>query len=406
MKTTSRQWTPFLLACGLASALIAGGCTFDSSQLRALGPDSGLGGAGKQGGTDASVDSAGGNGGASVAGAGGGGAGGTGGQVATTSSIAPGTCVPGASVACACSNREQGAQTCTSAGTFAACVCAAPTVDAGGGGGISGTGGGLGAGGTANLGGTATGGLAIGGGTGDGTGGTGQGTGGAGIGGTGTGGATAPMLISIDFVGGGVAVDSGATGTVVMGATESAGVKPATHWNSAASNTGTLASLTLADGTTTSASATWTTPIASGETSATGSLDWPDSPGDVRMMNGYLDPRATASPATINVTGLASPMSSGYDVYVYCFEDMTWADTRTSKYTIGPTTHTVKQTEPPQVTSFPGYTLAPEGGAGNYVVFTNVTGTSFTLTATPGTSLHSTVRAPVNGIQIVYPSGS
>jgi len=28
------------------------------------------------------------------------------------------------------------------------------------------------------------------------------------------------------------------------------------------------------------------------------------------------------------------------------------------------------------------------------------------LKATPGTSLHSTVRAPVNGIQIVYPSGS
>ena len=116
---------------------------------------------------------------------------------------------------------------------------------------------------------------------------------------------------------------------------------------------------------------------------------WADSPGDVRMMNGYLDPRAIASPATVNVTGLPSPMSSGYDVYVYCFEDMTWADTRTYQYTIGSTTHTVEQKEPPLVTSFAGYTLAPEAGAGNYVVFTNVTGTSFTLTATPGTSLHS-----------------
>jgi hypothetical protein len=218
--------------------------------------------------------------------------------------------------------------------------------------------------------------------------------------------AIAPMIISIDFVGGGVAVDSGATGTVAMAASESAGVKPATHWNSAASNTGSLASLKLADGTTTSASASWATPVATGETSATWSLNWTDAPGDVRMMNGYLDPRATASPATIKVTGLASPMSSGYDVYVYCFEDMTWGDTRTSKYTIGSTTHTVKQTEPPLVTSFSGYALAPEAGAGNYVVFKNVTGTSFTLTATPGTSLHSTVRAPVNGIQIVYPSGA
>jgi hypothetical protein len=214
------------------------------------------------------------------------------------------------------------------------------------------------------------------------------------------------MIISVDFVGGMPPGDSGVTGTVVMAATESAGVKLAANWNSAASNTGTRSSLKLADGTTSSASATWTTPIASLETSATWSLSWADSPGNVRMMNGYLDPRAVASPAIVTVSGLASPMNSGYDVYVYCYEDMTWGDTRTSKYTIGSTTHTVKQTEPPLVTSFAGFTLAPEAGAGNYVVFRNVTGPGFTLTATPGSSLHSTVRAPVNGIQIVYPSGS
>ncbi len=40
MKTTSRQWTPFLVACGLASTIVTGGCTFDSSQLRAL-PEAG-----------------------------------------------------------------------------------------------------------------------------------------------------------------------------------------------------------------------------------------------------------------------------------------------------------------------------------------------------------------------------
>jgi len=214
-----------------------------------------------------------------------------------------------------------------------------------------------------------------------------------------------PMIISIDFVGGEPPGDSGATGTVAMAATESAGVKRVANWNSAADNTGARSSLVLADGTATSASVTWSTPIANLETSATWILSWADSPGDVRMMNGYLDPRAVASPATVTVSGLASPMSSGYDVYVYCFEDMTWGDTRTSKYTIGSTTHTVTQTEPPLVTSFSGFTLAPEAGAGNYVVFKNVTGASFTLTATPGTSLHQTVRAPVNGIQIVYPSG-
>ena len=46
-----------------------------------------------------------------------------------------GTCVPGASMVCACPAGQQGTQTCTSASTFAACVCSVPTVDAGGGGG-------------------------------------------------------------------------------------------------------------------------------------------------------------------------------------------------------------------------------------------------------------------------------
>jgi hypothetical protein len=50
--------------------------------------------------------------------------------------------------------------------------------------------------------------------------------------------------------------------------------------------------------------------------------------------------------------------------------------------------------------------VTSEGGSGNYVVFRNVTGTSFTLTATPGTTTGNEHRAPVNGIQIVYPSGS
>jgi len=37
-----------------------------------------------------------------------------------------GTCVPGASVACACPTGQQGAQTCNSAGTFGVCQCSVP----------------------------------------------------------------------------------------------------------------------------------------------------------------------------------------------------------------------------------------------------------------------------------------
>ena len=227
------------------------------------------------------------------------------------------------------------------------------------------------------------------------------GTGGAGTGGSATGGATKSVIISVDFVGG----VPGSDRTIkAMAASESAGVKPATYWNSAPGSAGTLSSLVSAAGTLSAASITWNSPFRSGIDSGTYSLYFADAPGDVRMMNGYLDPSsASVSPATIDVTGLAAPMSSGYDVYVYCYGQIATPVTRTSQYAIGSTTHTVTQ-KGPSAAAFAGYTLAPEQGDGNYVVFRNVTGTGFTLTAQPGTD--SMLRAPVNGIQIVYPSGS
>ena len=151
-------------------AALAVGCSFDSSQLRALpstggssgaGGESGAGGAKSGGGTTTGGSPTGGTspggtstgggisttpasgaggiigtGGASGAGGvglsgGQTGGGGTGGQATTAASTTPASCVPGASVACACSTGQQGAQTCTSAGTFEACVCSVPTVDAG-----------------------------------------------------------------------------------------------------------------------------------------------------------------------------------------------------------------------------------------------------------------------------------
>jgi hypothetical protein len=217
------------------------------------------------------------------------------------------------------------------------------------------------------------------------------------------------MIISIDFVGGAPPDDPGGSATVAMAATESAGVKAATHWNSAANSADTLTSLALADGTPSGARATWDAPVASGDPAATWVLYFDYSlPGDTRMMNGYLDPRQTDAPATVEVKDLPSPMNSGYDVYVYCYGDIYLAgDTRTAQYSIGSTTHTVLETGM-SVHAFPGYAeVTSEGGTGNYLVFRNVSGTSFKLTAHPGyatlTGLH---RAPVNGIQIVYPSGS
>ncbi|MGB8297967.1 MAG: DUF1566 domain-containing protein [Polyangia bacterium] len=62
-------------------------------------------------------------------GPGGVGGGGIGGQLTTSAAV--NTCIPGAAIACACVTGQAGAQTCTSAGVFGACVCAASTVDAG-----------------------------------------------------------------------------------------------------------------------------------------------------------------------------------------------------------------------------------------------------------------------------------
>jgi hypothetical protein len=303
----------------------------------------------------------------------------------------------------------------------------------GGTGGAAGVAGGHGGTGGTGTGGTGTGGTGTGG---TGTGGTG--TGGTGTGGTGTGGAGGragsigsggsvgaggqagaagaaggggmagahQVIISIDFIGGSVPTGGASGGTLVaapaMGATETAGVKAAANWNGAANIMGTLANLREADGTVTAATVTWNSPVTAGNPG-----EWingyADAPGNTRMMNGYLDPTSSTAPATVKIAGLAAPVTGGYDVYVYTLGDLPSTSTRTYQYAIGATTTTVSQTGPSPAT-FPGFTLAPSGGAGNYVIFRNVTGAAFTLTATPGTGPQT--RAPVNGIQIVWPTGS
>jgi hypothetical protein len=187
-----------------------------------------------------------------------------------------------------------------------------------------------------------------------------------------------------------------------MGATESAGFKPATNWNSATNAAGTFPSLVAADGSTTTASIAW-------NASGTFTVPFTDASGDAHMMNGFLEARDTAS-ATIDVT-LPSSMSGAYDVYVYCYGNIN-PTTRTYQYKIDKvaTPQTVSQTGR-SLTTFPGHSLAPASGtgAGTYILFQNVTGSSFTLTATPLSSTATptpVLRAPVNAIQIVYPAGS
>ena len=208
------------------------------------------------------------------------------------------------------------------------------------------------------------------------------------------------MIISVRFVGGRT---GGVPGIVTMDPNDVAGVKQAKNWNSAPGNLGPLSSLVFQDGSiATGASVSWSV---SG-TWTVWATPPTDNTSDEHMLNGYLDPQSTASPATVNVT-LPSSMSGAYDVYVYCYANMD-TRTRTYKYAIGTATRTWTQ-QGPSSTAFPGYNQAPEGGTGNYdyVLFHNLTGSTFTLTATPGSATGGTsVRAPLNGIQIVSPSGS
>ena len=56
--------------------------------------------------------------------------------------------------------------------------------------------------------------------------------------------------------------------------------------------------------------------------------------------------------------------------------------------------------------SVPVYASANSSMTGTHVVFSGVSGASFSVTAKPVSGTNSRYRAPVNGIQIVWPSGS
>jgi hypothetical protein len=380
--------------CSATAALVFVGCGYDYAALESHRVDAGLTGTGGAGGT----------GGGKIAGSGGtvapGGAGGAGLGGKAGSGNA------GAGHEGAAGDPSGGVDGAGEAGNDSGGI--GGKVPAGTGiGGIGEAGGGIGGKGEAGNGNGGSGGKGE---TGSGSGGIGgSGEAGSGSGGRGGGGTAgeAPSVLSIDFVGGRWST-AGAAGSVLIGAapmdpSEVAGVKPAARWNSAAGPVGSLPALTLSSGAVTTASVTWISPPA-----ITGPGEWTkgfvDAPGDVRMMNGYLDPLSSSIPATVVVAGLPEAITaSGYDVYVYTTGDIQSASTRTSTYTIGTTSITESEVGPTAAT-FTGFSQALTGGQGNYVVFKKVTGASFILIAKPGSA--AVIRAPVNGLQIVSPSGS
>lgn len=90
-----------------------------------------------------------------------------------------------------------------------------------------------------------------------------------------------------------------------------------------------------------------------------------------------------------------------YDVYVYA-DGANHIYARTAAYTItgpGITTRTITLTDAAN-TNFSSAFSPASNASGNYVKFT-VHASGFTVTATPVSGGNATLRAPVNGIQIV-----
>ena len=201
---------------------------------------------------------------------------------------------------------------------------------------------------------------------------------------TGSSGGGTAAAISIDFQG---------TGTP-MASTETAGVVGKTHWNElATAASSSPVALMNENGVSTGATVTW-------KADNNWMLPITDSPGNVRMMKGYLD-NSGGHPTTVTMANLPAS-ATGYDVYVYTQGD-NGGVTRTATFQLsgsGVSTTAVSVTDLAN-SPFKGVFTQANNSAGNYVKFSAITATAFTLTATSGTSTDTAKRAPVNGLQIV-----
>jgi hypothetical protein len=179
-----------------------------------------------------------------------------------------------------------------------------------------------------------------------------------------------------------------------MAASEIAGAVPVGHWNNA-SGASSATPLPLNDdaGNPSPAAIVW-------QADNIWNTQAPDTPGNSRMMRGYLD-TGSGNPTVVTFTGLAAGL---YDIYVYADGD-NGVNAHSASYRLasdaGPAV-TTGLTDPPNTTFNGTFTQAVDGN-GNYVKFAAVVVTAgFTLTATPGASTPVfNPRAAVNGIQIV-----
>ncbi len=107
--------------------------------------------------------------------------------------------------------------------------------------------------------------------------------------------------------------------------------------------------------------------------------------------------------STLTVSNLPTSITAnGYDVYVYSDGDNGGA-TRAGSFALGATTQVLTDAAGAKFNGT--FYQAVSGGNGNYLIFSNQTAASFTITATPGTASDGNARAPLNGVEIVAHPG-
>lgn len=194
--------------------------------------------------------------------------------------------------------------------------------------------------------------------------------------------------IGINFVGGG---GPGAGQNRTLSNTDGwAGLVPQINWNNANGASGTLNALIDHLGAPTTASISWTT-------NATYSTGNGSSTANHILMNGYVDVHDNQT-GTFIVTGIPYPL---YHVYVYTDSDA--ADSRDESINLVTGAGDYGTVWVSDESNFTGTftratatSLNGPGAQGNYVLFENVIGSSFTLTGTA-----RNFRSFINGIQVV-----
>ncbi len=200
--------------------------------------------------------------------------------------------------------------------------------------------------------------------------------------------ASALVLVSVSAAGAAnLAINFGADEPPGVGSTVDgpAGIYGTAVWNNTTGAAGIAAGLLDGDGTATAASVEWSSPNTWSSTGRGEENNTAPVGEDRDLMTGYLDSTDALTPSlSVAVSGL-SGLFSEYNVVVYIKGGVIG---RGGDYTIGSETLGHVDTGP-----FTG-TYVP-GGEGDFLLFSGISGDSFTLTST-GTGF----RAPVNGIEV------